>query len=52
MAEEDFVKIAETGIPFIIDEAYIEFAGLGKSHADMVKKYKTVFEWKSSCTDP
>lgn len=42
MAEEDFVKIAETGIPFIIDEAYIEFAGLEKSHVGMVKKYKNV----------
>ena len=29
MAAEDFVKIAETGLPFIVDEAYIEFAGLG-----------------------
>ncbi len=42
MAEEDFVKIAETGIPFIIDEAYIEFAGLEKSHVGMTKKYKNV----------
>ena len=42
MPKEDFIKIAEKGIPFIIDEAYIEFAGLGKSHTDMVKKYKNV----------
>ncbi len=42
MAEEDFIKVAETGIPFIIDEAYIEFAGLEKSHVGMVKKYKNV----------
>ncbi|MEN8172874.1 MAG: histidinol-phosphate transaminase [Chloroflexota bacterium] len=42
MPKEDFVKIAETGIPFIIDEAYIEYAGLGKSHVDLVKKYKNV----------
>ena len=42
MPKEDFVKIAETGIPFIIDEAYIEFAGLEKSHVGMTKKYKNV----------
>jgi len=42
MPKEDFIKIAETGIPFIIDEAYIEFAGLEMSHVGMVKKYKNV----------
>ncbi|MBT3315963.1 MAG: histidinol-phosphate aminotransferase family protein [Anaerolineae bacterium] len=42
MPKDDFIKIAETGIPFIVDEAYIEFAGLGKSHVDLVKKYKNV----------
>ena len=42
MPKEDFIKIAETGIPFIIDEAYIEFAGLEKSHVDMIKTYKNV----------
>ncbi|MBE9524807.1 MAG: histidinol-phosphate aminotransferase family protein, partial [Chloroflexi bacterium] len=42
MNTEDFIKIAETGIPFIIDEAYIEFAGLEKSHVGLVKKYKNV----------
>lgn len=42
MNTEDFVKIAETGIPFIIDEAYIEFSGLEKSQVDLVKKYKNV----------
>ena len=26
---KDFVRIAETGIPFVVDEAYVEFAGLG-----------------------
>ena len=42
MPREDFIKIAETGIPFIVDEAYIEFAGLGMSQVDLVKKYKNV----------
>ena len=42
MSKEDFVKVAETGVPFIIDEAYIEFSGLGKSRSEMVKEYKNV----------
>ena len=42
MSIEDFIKIAETGIPFIIDEAYIEFAGLEKSHVGLIKKFKNV----------
>ncbi len=42
MNTEDFVKIAETGIPFIIDEAYIEYSGLEKSQVGLVKKYKNV----------
>jgi histidinol-phosphate aminotransferase len=42
MAEEAFVKIAETGIPFVIDEAYIEYAGLHMSQAKLIKKYKNV----------
>jgi len=42
MAAEDFIKIAETGIPFIIDEAYIEFSGLEKSLVGLVNKYKNV----------
>lgn len=42
MDRADFIRIAETGIPFIVDEAYIEFAGLGKSQVDLVKKYKNV----------
>jgi len=42
MAAEDFVKIAETGYPFIVDEAYIEFAGLGMSQVQLVKKYRNV----------
>jgi histidinol-phosphate aminotransferase len=37
-----FVTIAETGIPFIVDEAYIEYAGLGRSQVGLTKKYKNV----------
>jgi histidinol-phosphate aminotransferase len=42
MAPEQFVRIAETGIPFIIDEAYVEFAGLEKSQVGLIKRYKNV----------
>ena len=40
MDAKDFVRIAETGIPFIVDEAYIEYAGLGMSQVGLTKKYK------------
>jgi histidinol-phosphate aminotransferase len=42
MAAKDFFKIAETGIPFIVDEAYVEYAGLGMSQVQLIKKYKNV----------
>jgi histidinol-phosphate aminotransferase len=42
MDKQDFVRIAETGVPFIIDEAYVEFAGLERSHVELTKKYKNV----------
>ena len=42
MDVEHFVTIAETGIPFIVDEAYVEYAGLGKSQVGLIKKYKNV----------
>lgn len=42
MDEKEFIKIAELGIPFVIDEAYIEYAGLKKSLVKLVKKYKNV----------
>ena len=42
MEKEDFVRIAETGVPFIIDEAYIEFAGVERSHVELTMKYKNV----------
>jgi histidinol-phosphate aminotransferase len=42
MEPEGFVRIAETGVPFVIDEAYVEFAGLGKSQVGLIQKYKNV----------
>ncbi|NOY08008.1 MAG: aminotransferase class I/II-fold pyridoxal phosphate-dependent enzyme [Spirochaetes bacterium] len=42
MDDKDFVRIAETGIPFVIDEAYVEFAGLKKSKIGMIKDYPNV----------
>jgi histidinol-phosphate aminotransferase len=42
MEAKDFVRIAETGIPFIVDEAYVEYAGLGMSQVGLIKKYKNV----------
>ncbi len=40
--KKDFIKVAETGVPLISDEAYVEFAGLEKSNVDLIKKYKNV----------
>ncbi len=37
-----FLEIVETGIPVIVDEAYVEFAGLEKSHVGLVKKHPNV----------
>jgi histidinol-phosphate aminotransferase len=37
-----FMEIVETGIPVIVDEAYVEFAGLQKSQVGLVKKYPNV----------
>ena len=42
METASFIRIAETGIPFIVDEAYVEFAGLGKSQVELCKKYSNV----------
>ncbi len=42
MDAKDFVRIAETGIPFVVDEAYVEYAGLGMSQVQLTKKYKNV----------
>jgi histidinol-phosphate aminotransferase len=42
MEAGDFVRIAETGNPFVVDEAYIEYAGLGMSQVHLTEKYKNV----------
>ena len=42
MDGKDFVRIAETGIPFVVDEAYIEYAGLGMSQVGLTKRFKNV----------
>jgi histidinol-phosphate aminotransferase len=42
MAPEHFVRFAETGIPFIVDEAYVEFAGLGMSQVALTRTYPNV----------
>jgi histidinol-phosphate aminotransferase len=42
MDAADFVRIAETGIPFVVDEAYVEYAGLKMSQVGLTKKYKNV----------
>ena len=42
MEAQHFIRIAETGIPFIVDEAYVEFSGLEMSQVELIKKYKNV----------
>lgn len=42
MDDKDLVRIAETGVPFVVDEAYIEYAGLGRSQVKLTKKYQNV----------
>ncbi len=42
MDPADFVRIAETGVPFVVDEAYVEFAGLERSQVGLTKKYRNV----------
>jgi histidinol-phosphate aminotransferase len=42
MEARDFVRIAETGIPLVVDEAYVEFAGLERSQVQLTKKYENV----------
>ena len=42
MDAKHFITIAETGIPFVIDEAYVEYAGLGMSQVGLIKKYNNV----------
>jgi histidinol-phosphate aminotransferase len=42
MDDADFVRIAQTGIPFVVDEAYVEYAGLRKSQVKLIQTYKNV----------
>lgn len=42
MDADQFERIARTGIPLIVDEAYVEFAGLGRSQVGLIKKYNNV----------
>jgi histidinol-phosphate aminotransferase len=42
MDPEHFIPFAETGIPIVVDEAYVEYAGLGRSQVQLTKKYKNV----------
>lgn len=42
MDSAQFVRIAETGIPFVVDEAYVEYAGPEKSQVQLTKKYPNV----------
>ena len=42
MEPEHFIRIAETGVPFVIDEAYVEYAGLQKSQVALTKTYENV----------
>jgi histidinol-phosphate aminotransferase len=42
MDPQAFVDIADTGVPLVVDEAYVEFAGLERSHVGLTKRYKNV----------
>ena len=42
MAEKDFRRIADLGIPFVVDEAYKEYSGLEDSMVKLIKDYKNV----------
>lgn len=42
MDEKDFRRIADLGIPFVVDEAYVEYAGYEKSMVKLIKEYKNV----------
>ncbi|HVM72848.1 MAG TPA: histidinol-phosphate transaminase, partial [Anaerolineales bacterium] len=42
MDTKDFIRIAETGVPLVVDEAYVEYAGLKMSQVGLIKKYKNV----------
>jgi len=40
MDEKDFRRIADLGIPFVADEAYIEYSGYGKSMVKLIEEYR------------
>ena len=42
MEEKDFRSIADLGIPFVVDEAYIEYDGYGRSMVKLIKEYENV----------
>lgn len=42
MDPKHFRRIAETGLPFIVDEAYLEFAGLAKSQVGLTREFKNI----------
>jgi histidinol-phosphate aminotransferase len=42
MESKDFERIAQTGVPLVIDEAYVEFAGLERSQVSLTRKYENV----------
>jgi histidinol-phosphate aminotransferase len=42
MDPKHFIPFAELGIPLVVDEAYVEYAGLGMSQVQLTKKYKNV----------
>jgi len=42
MDPDGFVQIAETGVPFVVDEAYVEFAGLERSQVALTRTYRNV----------
>jgi histidinol-phosphate aminotransferase len=42
MPAADLLRIAETGLPFVVDEAYIEYSGLGMSQVGLIKRFENV----------
>jgi len=42
MDEKDFRRIAELGVPFVIDEAYIEYTGYEKSAVKLIEENKNL----------
>ncbi len=42
MDKADILRIARTGIPFVVDEAYVEFAGLERSYAALTRDFPNV----------